>query len=437
MNNLPVPDDALFVSLPRAKQRVIDAVKQLGLKVLPSDVVARTGLPIHEATSLLNKIAAETEATLQVGEVGQIYYVFAPKFESKYSLRGFERTCRSFFLVLFRTGFFILRFSFGAMLILSLAIIVLFIIISVIAMFFGDSGGGDVGGGGGGDLGFFDIGSIGDGFSWNYTDSHQRKIEKYGVSERSWRPKEQVKQGNFFLECFSFLFGDGDPNSSLEEQKWKIVAEVICANNFVVTAEQIAPYTDKDPKDESGMFETLARFDGVPVVTEKGTIIYDFDSLRRRMLPEAIKTSGPRYLHEEEWHFSEYPAPALITVFIFATLNFLGSWWLFKHIATIALLQHFVLLIDVMIAYGFLFLLIPLCRLLFNALMNSQISIRNQRRGEYAQLRTTTEVRAKVAEATDYAATKKPVIGSSRIIYSTDKDALEQQFDQLPQTDNS
>ncbi len=448
---------ALFVPLPRAKQRVIDTIKELGLRVLPADVVSRTGLPVHEATRLLNKVAAETAATLEVASTGDIYYQFSPRFESKYAVRGMEKTLLSFFTTLFRIGFFALRVSFGIILLVSLVVVITLILVVIIGALFSDNGGGggdvgvgDFGGGGGGggggssssSGGFFDLGSIGDGFAWNYTESHQRKIEHYGVADKSWRPKQQIKKGNFFLECFSFLFGDGDPNPNLEEIRWQMVAEVIRKNNFVVTAEQVAPYTSKNPKNESEMFQTLARFDGVPTVTvtESGNIAYLFDSMRRQTSPtmqmskvhqtETTAINVPRYLEENWWTFSEYPAPALITVFIFAVVNFAGSWWLFKHIATIHLLQDFVVLIDVLLGYGALFLLIPILRLVFIAVMNQTIAAKNSEREEYSQAVATEDVRLKIQDAQAHAKSLLPSAEATRIIYQTNKDLLEQQFEQ-------
>lgn len=429
-----------FVSLPRAKQRVIDTVKNLGLRVLPADVVSKTGLPLQEATRLLNTVASETRATLEVSAAGDIYYCFAPGFENTYTRRGFERAVMAFASTMFRLAFYALRISFGLMLVISLIVVVVLIVVCIIALMSGDSGGGggDVGGGGGGGD-FFNLDGMGDAFTWNYTDSHQQKIEHYGVTQKTWRPKQQIKKGNFFLECFSFLFGDGDPNSDLDEYKWILIGEVIRRNNYVVVAEQMAPYTGKPAQDDSGMLEILARFDGKPVVTDSGNIVYVFESLQRQYAATPIERQSfaplPAFLEEAPWKFSEYPAPSLVLVLIFASLNFAGSWWLFKHIATIALLQHFVVLIDVLLAYGALFLLIPFLRIIFNAFMNLGISARNAERSEFADAVGSKEVRAKMLEAYEIAGQigyqSVSEADKSKVIYTTQKDALEQQFEQL------
>jgi hypothetical protein len=48
-----------------------------------------------------------------------------------------------------------------------------------------------------------------------------------------------------FLEStFSYIFGDGDPNADIEQQRLKLLASVIRSAGGAVTAEQLAPYLD-------------------------------------------------------------------------------------------------------------------------------------------------------------------------------------------------
>ncbi|KAM3713487.1 hypothetical protein ACB098_01G261700 [Castanea mollissima] len=41
---------------------------------------------------------------------------------------------------------------------------------------------------------------------------------------------------------FSFVFGDGEPNQGIEEERWKLIGQYISSNGGVVTAEELAPY---------------------------------------------------------------------------------------------------------------------------------------------------------------------------------------------------
>lgn len=101
---------------------------------------------------------------------------------------------------------------------------------------------------------------------------------------------------------YSCVFGDGDPNVGLEEERWRRVADVIRENGGAVVAEQIAGLLDlpegwkagggggKDGGDlvthvdEDFMMEVARRFNGVPEVTDDGDLVYVF--------PDMVTTGG-------------------------------------------------------------------------------------------------------------------------------------------------
>jgi hypothetical protein len=89
------------------------------------------------------------------------------------------------------------------------------------------------------------------------------------------------------------VFGDGDPNQGIEEERWKLIGQYISSNGGVVAAEELAPYLDIDSiekikDDESYILPVLLRFDGQPVVDEEGNILYRFH-LFRRQLPKRVR----------------------------------------------------------------------------------------------------------------------------------------------------
>lgn len=417
-------------------EKTLDSIETLGLLVTPADLATHTGAPVNQVRRRLNEVAARTGAVLEVASDGRVTYKFLPSFKNAYKLTGISAALQRTMLFLGQAGFFILRVSFGVMLMLSIAIIVLLFVAIIIAAIFGDSGGGNLdfgsGGGGGSSSGggnWFDPGSLGDGFRWDYTSSHSRKISKYGVPKRTLRLKEQVKKGNFCLECFSFLFGDGDPNADIEDERWSSIAEVIRQNDCVVVEEQLAPFLDPGKDEEASILEVLYRFDGSPRVSDSGNIVYVFENMQSQKPNQ--KTSSPEpYLEEGRLEFSQYPQTALVTVLILATLNFAGSWWLFRHVAQINLLHHFVYLIDFLLAYGSMFLLIPLVRIFFNKIVNVGIDQRNEWRKKRAEALSlmNPDLQAKIDETRVFAnelSSKTP--GS--ICYTTERDILEQQFD--------
>jgi hypothetical protein len=51
----------------------------------------------------------------------------------------------------------------------------------------------------------------------------------------------------FFESVFSYVFGDGNPNANIEQQRLQLLASVIRSSGGTVTAEHLAPYLDDLP----------------------------------------------------------------------------------------------------------------------------------------------------------------------------------------------
>lgn len=318
------------VFLNRHKRLVMEAISALGLRVTPVMIAARTGLRVADARWLLNGIAADTGAVLQVTAAGTVQYLFKADFASRYALRGMQLKTQQTLLFAGRIGFMVLRVSFGFVLLVSLLVAVLLIILALASLAdggldFGSGGGG--GGFGGGSSSsssnslldgtrdhprsrkgspaaraskreFFDLSSTSDAFRWDYTSAHHLHMDRF-------------QNGNFFLECFSFLFGDGNPNDCIEDYKWKAIAQIIRVNQGVVIAEQLAPYTGIGTQDDAGVLAVMQRFNGEPLVTEAGNIVYVFEEFRNLDNKfadfKSIRTSKPEsYLKENRWRFSGY-----------------------------------------------------------------------------------------------------------------------------------
>lgn len=428
-------DDPEYSLLVPEKQKAIDAIK-LKLRTTAAEFATVSGLSINKSNYWLNKIAGETGAKLDIAKDGTVYYQFAPNFTNVYRKRGLLKAALLVGAFIFQATYWMVRVSFGVALVLSVLVIVVLIvavILAALASIFGDNGGDGVDFGDSG--GFFDFDFLGDLFRWDYSPSHSY----YDFSIPSTRREkyasyvEQHPKGNFFLECFSFLFGDGKPNSNLQEIRWQKIARVVKANGGVVSAEQMAPYLDGDTSDSGMVMNALAQFNGHPEVTESGFIVYifpDYLSEKQQELPQA-----DQYLEEQEWRFSAFPISAQITVLTVAIFNFLGSWWLFRHIATNALLHHVAALIDVLLSYAIFLLVIPAARAIVLAVLNSRIHMRNERRRTAFELinKPQGEVLKELQEANAVRERELAInlpLADKEIIYSTDRDSLEQKFEE-------
>lgn len=416
------------------KQVVLKTIDELGRKVTAADVSLKSGLPVLKVEVELNEIASETKGNLKVGDSGDIVYSFPANFEATYLSRGMELFLQKMGDWFFKVAFFILRISFGVMLILSFVVVVL--LIMLVILFYsriggrGDNDGDDYDGGFGGGyggfhLGFWDWLLIRDLLFWNM---YARQEERYSTYDRYNKPSiKKPKNSNFFFNVFSFLFGDGDPNTNLEDRKWAMIAEAIRENDGAVTADQLAPYTGSN--EEDAMLPVLVRFNGKPVVTETGNIVYDFSSLK------ATATSPwpgelPAYLNEFTWKFSNVRSDQMMPVYILAALNFLGSWFLFHQMQFISTLAMLAPLIHALVIYGTLFLVFPALRAFGLSICNKNIEARNYKRLSYRGLleNPPAELAKKIGEAKRQSF-KRDVLTDSDSVYTTEKDLLDQELD--------
>ena len=115
----------------KEKEIVLKAVDSLGRRVTVADVATKTGLPVMVVQEELNKVAAETGGHMEVANSGDVAYKFNPGFQTAYAAKGIARTFQVFGKKFFNLAFFLLRISFGIMLILSV-LIVAAIFISII-----------------------------------------------------------------------------------------------------------------------------------------------------------------------------------------------------------------------------------------------------------------------------------------------------------------
>jgi hypothetical protein len=273
---------------------------------------------------------------------------------------------------------------------------------------------------------------------WNSARNYQPV--RYDYNQPTIR---QRSKSSFLLNCFSFLFGDGDPNEGLQEKQWQVIAQVIKKHNNVVTAEQLAPYTGADPKNEDGVLPVLVRFNGRPEVTRSGNIVYVFESLQLTAADQKMAPSPPAYLQEFPWKFTNVPDGELLPVYIVSGFNVAGAYvlWNLAHTTVLetptgealSLIQAFPALetlLFVLLGYGIAFITVPIIRAIFNAIKNKGIDARNVERFRHAQIiqHPTPEVAQKLAEAREYQLTSRKLTDKD-IVFTTETDSREQDDD--------
>jgi hypothetical protein len=400
----------------------------MGSRVTASDMATATGMPWATVNRELNKIAADTNAVLEVGAQGTLVYLFPKGVDAVYAAKGLKQVVDRAVEGVWWLAQVIIRSSFGVLLIYSaVTLLAIFAVALVLILFAADASDGHVGdllGDHDGDLDFdfFDIANLACFFTWWQFSIEPQFVSYYGK-------KIDIREKGFISNCYSFLFGDGDPNSEFDEDMWKQLAELIRRNSGVVTAEQVAPYLLKCKKD-SDMFPVLARFDGKPEVTNTGNIVYVF--------PSMMDTSGSAllrhvdvvpFMQEKPWKFSEISIRRLDFVFYFAGANLAGWYALWRIQLHAHWLQPYANVIQIMFIYACFFLAYPILRQFFNSVRNGVVEYNNNCRKRAAEeLFKKPESLDKLHEARAFAQGLN-LIGAKQVVYSSGRDDLEQQFE--------
>ena len=407
--------------------KIVNSVEKLDYRVTVGDVAAQAGLELNFAQQGLLALASEAGGHLQVADSGDVVYLFPKNFRSilrnKYWQLRWQQTWSKIWKVLF----YIIRISFGIILIASIVLMLVAIVAIMVAMNSSNDdreGGGSRGYGGGG---FFFVPRfwIGDIFWWFDPGYNHRRRQ---------RRRQTNYQMNFLEAVFSFLFGDGNPNADLEEYRNSAIAAVIRKHKGAVAGEQIAPYVDKVDEDEDYMLPVLTRFNGYPEVSPQGEIVYYFPELQVTAKDRQVQPVSPAgYLREKLWRFSQAASGQLTMAAGLCVFNIILAVVLDSLLrdgaiaAELGGIVAFVASIQwLLLGYGVLYLLVPLVRYFWIQGRNPKIIARNQAREQRAIALTqpSKSLRQKLAYASQFAQQK--VIGDSDITYTTEDDLLDQ-----------
>ena len=390
---------------------------------------------------------------------GEIAYLFPKNFRGILRNKFWRLKFREWWEKVWRVLFYLIRISFGILLILSLVIIMVAIAIIVISINSSsernDSGGGGNNSGGG--MAFFPRFGFNFywlfwWFDWGYYDRPyryqvERQRQRQGQRQRQKsRTSAKENEMNFLESVFSFLFGDGNPNYNLDEQRWQAIATVIKNNQGAVVAEQIAPYLDDLGKGyaleyEEYILPVLIRFNGRPEVSPDGQIVYHFPELQTTA-KEWHSQPVSAYLKEKPWRFSEANSGQIMLATGLGSVNFVGALVLgslLKDGTVAAQIGGFIAFVEViypvLLAYGISFLVLPLIRYFWVQWRNGKVEKRNQQRQNRAIAlnQANNLLSRKIEYAKEFA--KETIINNQDLAYTTEKNVLEQEAEQADKID--
>ncbi|CAD5922153.1 putative protein At5g03900, chloroplastic [Planktothrix tepida] len=418
---------------------IINAVEKLGHRVTSGDVATQAGIDVNIAQRELLALASEAGGHLQVAESGDIAFEFPQNFRAILRNKYWQLKLKDWWEKSWKILFYLIRMSFGIILIASIILIIFAIIAITIAISFSQDN--DSSGGNDSSIGFFPISwFISDWwwfFSWD-TNNYQR----YDSPQK----KNDKKRMNFLESIFSFMFGDGNPNYNLEERRWQTIGRVIHNQKGAIIAEQITPYLDEIGSSvaqeyEDYMLPILARFDGRPEVSPEGQLIYHFPELQ--ITAQNSKTQPvPAYLKERKWRFSLATSGQVLGAIGLGSVNLIGALMLGSLLKTPEIAGYltgflgFVQFIyPILLIYGIGFLTIPLIRYFWIQGKNKKIDNRNIMRQKRANILAQggSILKKKINYAGQFA--KKIVIHQDNLAYTTETDLLEQEIKNLDQSD--
>ncbi len=417
-----------------ANPQLMTAVEQLGYRVTSGDVVTHTGIHLEAARSGLLALANQTGGHLQVTDTGEVIYVLSPDFRQILLRNNFRLQLKAWLDRVWSVGFYLVKISFGILLITSISVVYLTILAITLAALFSNDSSGDCGDGGGSCvLGIFD---------WGGSSSSTYTSSTYPIGSAATTPnlaplraKTQRKPFNFLEAVFSVLFGDGNPNADLEQRRWSYIGNSIHRQQGVAIGEQIAPYLDDlgqgtDREYENYMLPVLTKFNGIPEVSPTGQLVYHFPDLQTTLRADPSKpTRVPISLRERKWKFTKAtPTQTSWAIALFAG-NLVGIAILAVMLSGI----HSVVIsgaIAVLALYGIGLVVIPSCRYIWVKQQDRQVRQRNQLRRQQANLlQQGKDIPAKLDYARQFA--KQHQITDRDIIYTTEEDVLPQEFKRL------
>ncbi len=421
---------AMVATLPLNPQ-IMKSVEQLDYVATVGDVASQAGLELNLAQQGLLTLASEAGGHLQVADTGDIVFQFPKNFRTILRNKFWRLRLQEMWQKVWEVLFYLIRISFGVILIVS--IVLMFVAIAAILIAINSKDSDSSSSRDDGPNFFFfptDIFWI---FSPNQNNPRQAKTTTNNG---------QASELNFLEAIFSFLFGDGNPNSDLEERRWQDIGTLIRNNSGVISAEQAAPYLDSvnalNQDTEDYILPVLARFNGYPQVSPNGELVYLFPELQVSAKQRKI-SSLSSYLKEKPWRFSKASTGQILGAIALGSVNIVLAMVLggLLHSTEIDLsLVNFVASIYyLLLAYGVGFLAIPLGRYFWIQAINTGIEGRNEKRQAQKErlLQPSPTLRYKLDFAQEFA--REKIITADDITYTSAQDLLEQEAERSDKTD--
>ena len=416
--------------------QIMDSIDNLNYRVTVGDVAAQAGLELSIARTGLLALAADAKGNLQVAESGDIVYCFPKNFRAVLRNKYWQLRWQQWWSKAWQILFYLIRISFGIVLISSIVLMIIAISVIVISISFSSNEDNqrknNYPGGGGNIFLLYRLWSFANFLQWF------QPPRNYQLRQTQLRQTSSNENEMSFLEAvYSFLFGDGNPNADLEETRNATIGQLIKNNKGSIVAEQVAPFVDETDPSEDFMLPILIRFDGYPEVSPQGEIIYYFPELQ----VTANKKNDsfiPNFLEENFWRFSQASRNQILLSIGLGAVNLILALMLsslLQYGVSNAFITFIGSIYGILLGYGIAFLLIPLVRYFWIQKRNEKITFRNQFRQEnaIALKNPDSSLQEKITYAKQFA--QQTVINEEDLVYTTETDLLDQEINNTAKLD--
>jgi hypothetical protein len=262
-----------------------------------------TGLPLDVVEPRLLALAVASGAQLRVADDGNVTYAFPAQLRRLLLARSWRLRLDAWLRKVWSVLFWIIRCSFGVVLVVLVALISVLVLLLGLALFWAED-----------DAANALLSVVGGGLELIVRIVVAVLTDQFWIGSPgrfSSGSEQPPPQRVAFLESvYSILFGDGDPNQTLETRRWQRIGAFLRHRGGVVIAEDLAPLLDlASPPPETdaahtaliaeqadqGLLPVLLHFDGRPQVSDQGDLIYCFPALRQSS--EAPSSSDADHSH--------------------------------------------------------------------------------------------------------------------------------------------
>ncbi|TVR60553.1 MAG: hypothetical protein EA426_04840 [Spirochaetaceae bacterium] len=277
------------VSDKKVTRRVLTAVKRRKGDSSIADIITETGLPKSEVELAMNRIVFEYAGQLKVTESGTILYYFPNGFRNRVTglrARARRAVARAAGLagkvlaLAFKVWIVVMLIGYFAFFVLLL----LAAVVASIAVSASSKGGGSRRGG---FMGFFLASRLinffiymylfsGTGYRWNDSRGMYGRGHRGAVS----RPAKGGRR--LHNSVFAYVFGEEDTTEAFEERETRALIARIRSQKGIITTEEVMAMTGATYADANArVSRLLVEYDGVPTVTESGTLVFSFPELMK------------------------------------------------------------------------------------------------------------------------------------------------------------